>query len=341
MYYFFDPMYKAISYLAENTSSVRKQDIAVLLEDGNSPTTRRYLEKLYDSVIKKAHIDFDNIPDSKGEIVKYVGYTNLIEILTNLTNIASEHKSQELLKHVEVIRTAIDNLVRNADLYKMGFLKQNQFIMINYNVKVYNIIQSTSALLYDYIDYIKKPENTTYVVNIKNNKYRASKFYLDQLFSFNELERTTNFRNYLKSVIDNGTKNFTGMEILGLATVVSISLAIIPIMRELVYRFYMARTKISECLAQQAYYLEMNKAIIEANQDFNKNKKNSILIKQERIRNICLKLSEKIKVTHVKSMEAGKNEITKDNKLLTLDNIKKEVETTPIRTSSGDTLELL
>ena len=36
--------------------------VQTILEDANSPVTRKYQEKLYESIINKSHIDFGDIP---------------------------------------------------------------------------------------------------------------------------------------------------------------------------------------------------------------------------------------------------------------------------------------
>ena len=47
--------------------------IQYILEDADSPITRKYQEKLYKSIINKAHIDFGDIPKSNGNIRNYTG----------------------------------------------------------------------------------------------------------------------------------------------------------------------------------------------------------------------------------------------------------------------------
>ena len=74
----------------------------------------------------------------------------------------------------------------------------------------------------------------------------------------------------------------------------------------------------------------MNKTVIEANSDFNEKKKEAILMRQEKIKNLCSRLSEKLRVSHIKSIDSGKAILQNDNKLLTIDNIKKEISDSPL-----------
>jgi hypothetical protein len=108
-------------------------------------------------------------------------------------------------------------------------------------------------------------------------------------------------------------------------------MAILPIMRILVYKFFNLKVNLSDCLAQQAYFLEMNKAAVEANNTFDAKKKAQILAKQEKVKNLCLRLSEKLRVNHVKAEQVSQAQIKNDNKLLTIDTVKKEIEDSPLQ----------
>lgn len=329
----FDPLKGAVSILMESEDSPRREQIAIqaVLEDSNSPVKNKYLEKLFDSVINKGHIDFDNIPMSKGNIVEYVGYTNMIEVLENIMKLASDSKSQTVIEYVSIVKEAIANMRALAPVYQKGFKLRNDYVMLEYNTFVYTIIQATSTLLYEFVDYVKKPSSQTIEIVLKNTKYRANTYYISQLNKFNAINKKMQYGKYLETMLQNGKEAFTGVELVGLSVVVGVALAIIPVTRELVYHYYNLKSNVSDCLAQQAYFLEMNKTVVEANSDFNEKKKTAILMKQEKIKNLCLRLSDKLRVTHVKSIDSGKAAIQNDNKLLTIDGIQKEISNSPLQ----------
>ena len=333
MYYIDNPLRSAVQILTESTTPSFREEMRIqtILEDAESPVTNKYLEKLYDSVMTKSHIDFEGIPLSKGNIVEYGGYTNMIEVLENILKLASDSKSQIVIDYVNIVKQAIRNMIALSTIYQKGFRMKNDYIMLEYNTVVYTIIQATSAILYEFVEYIKSPNQKTMTIKLNNTKYKANSFYFDQLNKFNMIYKKMNYPKYLEAMLQNGRENFTGAEVVGIVAVVSVALAIIPVLRELVYRFYNTKSALSDCLAQQAYFLEMNKTVIEANTDFNEKKKDEILIRQEKIKNLCLRLSEKLRVTHIKSIDAGKTAIQNDNKLLTLDGIKKEVSDSPLQ----------
>lgn len=322
-----------VGILAESAypSATEESKIISVLEDATSPVRNKYLEKLFDSVIDKNHIDFDNIPMSKGNIVDYVGYTNMIEVLENVIKLASDNKAQSVVNYAETVKEAIRNMRNLSPEYSKGFAMRNEYVMLEYNTFVYTIVQATSTLLYEFVDYVKKPTSQTMDIVIKNTKYRANSFYFDQLSKFNAINHKMDYAAYLRKIISSGVENFTGVEAIGLGVVVAVALAIVPVTRELVYQYYNMKSNISDCLAQQAYFLEMNKTVIEANSDFNEKKKTEILMKQERVKNLCVRLSDKLRVTHIKSVNSGKAAIQNDNKLLTIDTIKKEVSDSPLQ----------
>lgn len=63
------------------TYGAEYENIQNVLEDANSPVTKKYQEKLFQSVIDKKHINFGSIPKSEGNIRNYEGYPNMNKIL--------------------------------------------------------------------------------------------------------------------------------------------------------------------------------------------------------------------------------------------------------------------
>lgn len=307
----------------EKPSIKHEREIMHCFEDANSPVTSRYLEKLYMSVISKSHIDFDNIPQSAGDIEKYVGYKNMVAVLDNIDGICANMNNKQVQQYTLTVREAINNIRKLAPIYKKGFMAKNEYVMLEYDTFVYTCIQATSTLLYEFVDYMKRPDMTSVTITLKNTKYRANTFYIDQLAKYNAVNKKMQYAKYLEGMLSNGKDNFVGAyTAIGVTAVIAVALAIIPVMRELIYQFYNIRTNISDALAQQAYFLELNKACVEANSSFSKEKKADILMKQEKAKNMCLRLSDKLRVTHAKSMSAGEAAIRNDSKYLTLDNIK-------------------
>ena len=192
----------------EKPSIKQEREIMNCFEDANSPVTSRYLEKLYMSVISKSHIDFDNIPQSAGDIEKYVGYKNMVAVLDNIDGICANMNNKQVQQYALTVREAINNIRKLAPIYKKGFMAKNEYVMLEYNTFVYTCIQATSTLLYEFVDYMKRPDMTSVTITLKNTKYRANTFYIDQLAKYNAVNKKMQYAKYLEGMLSNGKDNF-------------------------------------------------------------------------------------------------------------------------------------
>lgn len=330
----FNPLEDSVNILRESASSLfEKHEIEAILEDVNSPVQMKYNQKIYDAVLNKKHIDFDDIPESKGDIDQYSGTKNMKETLRIIRGM-NEFQKTNVIDYVKTIEEAISNIQGLRDVYKKGFDTQNDYVMLEYCTFVYACVEATTSILYQFVDYIKKPGSQSYQIVLKNTKYRANLLYIQQLEKFNNVNKNMlgEYRKFLLALINNEKDNFVGSTFMvGLATIGIVAAAIVPITRELVYRFYNMKRKLSDTLAQQAYFLEMNKSIVESNMDFTVEKRKRILEKQEKIKKKLMILSEKLRVDDVKSDESAKRQLNAENRNLTVQNIRKEIEDSPLQ----------
>ena len=299
---------------------------ALLLEDVQSPVVSKYVEKLYDAVITKGHVDFDDIPMSRGDITKYKGYAIMTETLNTIKSLATAQGAKDVLNYVNTILTAIERMKVLSPLYQKGFSVRSEYVAIEYNTFVYTIVQATSSLLYEFVDYVKRPDADKIEVKLKNNYNRANLFYVQQLEKYNNITSRGDYKAYLEQIMNKGRENFIGTStMIGIGVVAAIGLSIIPITRALIYRVYNSRARLSDYLAQQAYFLEMNKTAVEANGSFEENRKKKILMKQQQVHDKLIKLSDKLKVNSVMANDNAVNRLKNDNRTLTLGNIQNEV----------------
>lgn len=320
-----------------NPTSIEVAEAALILEDSRSPVANKYMEKLFDSVVSKGHIDFDDIPTSKGVLKNYKRFPQLQETITALEGLAKEQKNAEVAAMASELQTAVANLNKLANVYSQCFAKNCEYGIVEYNTYVYTLIQTTSAVLYGYVDYIKNPNASKIEIVLKNNVIRGDKFYFEHLQKLNAITAKPDYAKYLGTILNNGKEGFLGYTVLGIAAVAAVAMSIVPITRELVYQFYHIRTKVSDCLDQNAYFLEMNKLAVESNSAFNEKKKAEILRKQENVRNKLIKIANKLRVGSAAGADDTKKALQKDNTTLTLDAIKREVSANPSDTG----LELL
>lgn len=327
----------AISILCESDSLSpnwkEREQIREILEDANSPVTRKYHEKLFQSVIEKKHINFGSIEKSKGDIKEYEGYQNMLEILDILSKLAIAERYDSVLGYIQIVQKAIKNLEDLRTAYMEGFSTKTDYVILEYNTYVYTTVEATTTLLYEFVEYVKRPDMVTMEIQLKNNKSRANLFYFEQLKKFNNVidKMGIEYRKLLENLCKKGRENFIGVdEIIGITAISVVAMAIVPITRELIYQFYRLRGNLSASLEMQAKFLEMNKACLEAQTEMDPKKKKEIIDKQKKLSNFLRRISEKIKVKTSKSIKDTKVELNKQNKMLSIDRLQDEVSLSPL-----------
>lgn len=331
----FNPLFESVQILMNPHDSDNSQDyksILAIMEDVNSPITQNYQEKLYRDVIDKGHIDFGSIAKSEGIIKNYIGYENMIETLQTIKKLGVEQRNVEAVKYSDIVLNAIMNLNVLSDTYNKGFISKTEYVMLEYNTYAYTCVEATSTLLYEFVDYIKRPDKISYDIVLKNTKFRANLFYFDQLLKFNNVMKTMSikYRNFLNSVIMKGKSNFVGVEtIVGAAAISMVALSIIPITRKLIWYFWKLRGDLSNSLEYQANFLEMNRACIESNQQFTEQEKQRILKKQDQLRSKLMTMSDKLKIRNIKAVKEAERDIMQADKELSISNIKKDISNAP------------
>ena len=310
----FDPYEESVRILRESTSSSEDRKIRMILEDVNSPVHIKYNQKLYDQIIKRGHINFDDIPNSKGDITKYSGYKNMKETLRIIKSM-DEFRKTNVVDYVDTIEKAIENITSLRDVFTKGFASNTTYVMLEYNTYVYACVEGTTSILYEFVDYIKRPGVDTYQIVLKNNSYRANLFYIEQLAKFN------NMNNNMLS------DNFVGVDfMIGAVAIAAVLHLAVPTTRSIIYAIGKAKISIADACDQQAYFLEINKSQVESNDAFTVDKKKKILEKQEALRKKLLVISDKLRVSDVKAVAEAKKDLEKENKEITVSNIRKEID---------------
>ena len=306
--------------------------VQTILEDANSPVTRKYQEKLYESIINKSHIDFDDIPKSNGNIRNYSGYNSMVETLDVIANLAIENKANNVIEYVDIVKTAIHNIEELSSTYEKGFNTKTKYVAMEYDTYVYLCVEATTALIYSFVEVVKNPSKRVLDMTIKNTKMRADEFYFNQLKTFNAVQRTKgiDYRKMLEEMCKSGKENFLGTaEVVGLATIMAVAMSIVPLTRECIYQIYSLRGKLSENLDMQAAFLELNKTCIEGNDAITEEKKKKIIDKQSKQVQRMRRLADKLRVKSAKSIVDSQKEIGKDNKDITVDSIRKDISDSP------------
>jgi hypothetical protein len=316
---------------------VTLESARLLLEDTQSPVTKRFQEELYRSLINKAHVSFGDIPASKGDITRYSGYDPMIKTLDAIEDLAQEkgvqqENNKEVIDYVNIVKTAIKNIAELSSSYSKGFTNRATLVAIEYNTYVYTCVQATTALLYTYLDYIKTPNSEVMEIKLKNTTLRADAFYFEQLAKFNAAQSKMGieYRKYLEQLASKSKEGFLGIEaIVGITAIAVAALSIVPITRELIYQIFRLRTSLSDMLELQSKFLDMNRLALENNSTLPEKKRAKVIERQKGLVKILHKLSDKIRVNSSQSIEQSKRDLAKDNKNVNIDKIRDDVANSP------------
>jgi hypothetical protein len=310
-------MNKLINILLENSSSfLERNTIYALSENDQAMVNTSLINKLYNVTLQKAHVDFEDIPNSKGDISKYSGYKSILETLDIIKGLAKS--SNVKINEVDIIEDAVNNIVVHRDLFFKGFKLEKDFVILLYNSLVAACVEATSLLISSYIDFIKRPDKVEF--NLIKLSMGPNALTLDNLASFNASVKSGDFSKVLNYVITTGKQNFLGPDIIA-ALVIGGLVLIIPILRELIFYFYYTRMKLSDYMKQQSMLLELNKNMIQSNTALTPNQKKEILTKQIDRINFLNNISDKIKVDNTMTQSKSIDDIKNENKSWSLDSI--------------------
>jgi hypothetical protein len=279
---------------------------------------------LYKSAIEKSHIDFEDIPESKGDLTRYKGYRSMTESLELVKSIAA--KESVKIPEIEIVQTAINNIVAFRESFEKGIRLNKDFIALSYYVLVQACVESTSAIIASYVDFVKRPDRVEFT--IIRGADRSGHLSITTLDKFNTTVRTGEFGKALQGVISNSQEAFVGTAAaITTAVVIGSILVIVPLIRELVFIFYYSRMRASDYLEQQAALLEINKQNI-ASTNLPPKEKNQILKKQTATIAKLHNLSEKIKVNRIMAEKQANTNLQSENKNWSLDDVRAQAAST-------------
>lgn len=228
-------------------------------------------EKLYDNVAGKAklaNLDFTEITKTKGDITKLDGFDELNETIKILDN--AQSKLHLKGKAINVVATAMKNLIDKRNIFKSAFRTGNAILMDTYKFGAMAVIASTSLITISLTDYFIKPDRSgtisISIVGVHLSKQDTREYtLLDQnpliinLEKFNKMCETNGLEEVEKALAKVKRSNFGGVEIAAGAVVAVIVLYnLVDILRELVYYFLFAKASISEYFYANSVALEIN-----------------------------------------------------------------------------------
>lgn len=334
----FDPTYESACLLAAGmdprTRTAEMKNLRCILEDASSPVTRKHQEKLFQAIIDKGHVDFGGIEQSQGEIMNYSGYGKMMEVLDAMDALADEQRASTVKDLTGVVRTAVSNIRGLSSTFKRGFQERSNYVMLEYNLYTYACVEATSALIYEFADYIKRPDKAVMSIALKNTTSRANLFIFEQLRKFNHIQENMgmDYRKMLEATMNKGKNNFIGLDAaIGYGAISLAALAIVPVTRELVYLYYNVRKNLSKTLDTQAMFLEMNKLAVQNNSAFTVDERKKIIDKQQKLAAKLRRLSSTLRVEAVTATKKTKKDLEGDNKKMAVDKTREEIEDSPIQ----------
>lgn len=321
-----EPEMEAIWILRENTPFSRKRELDLLLETAKPKVASSILSTMYKQINSVRRIDFVEIDKSKGDFKKLSFVKTIDDALGYLEKEADATETK-------IIRTAEANLIsmkkQFMDAYKIG----SDLAVLTYQTMVMAILDSVSTLI------------TKTATSVVKTKEKCAKISLEVLKKFNASVKSGKMRNSLNRINENYLlKNYRDLrvvqevatETVALIAGVMLAIAIVPLLRELIFYFYYARMKISDYLDQLVMYIKINEIEVKNNSKFTDAKKKDVLKKQEAWIARLDQISDKIRVNQSLGEKTAKEQVKKGNSEITLDEVKDDIAEAPPSTDGFD-----
>lgn len=226
------------------------------LEDNGMSANTDLFNRLFQSIMKFKTTEFDEIADSRGNISKYPGMANMSEAINILNE--NSHTSSDVKRIVTDIKTVVDFLGNETELFVRAFSLNNTSIQLYYNSALYIVTDAISSLISTQIEILKSPTGVDIQVLDKLSGRPRAAFAIikDLAASINKGETTRLLKTWEKQF---SQRNLMGTTIITAGIVIAAGLAIIPLIRESLHLYYNARMSVSAYLEQQAKLVEINK----------------------------------------------------------------------------------
>lgn len=293
--------------------------------------------KLYQMIVAKIDdVEKGDIPKSRGDITRLPKYNQLKECAKTLTSIFEQYK--EDTAPIKVIENAIDNLEDNSDVFVQSYMAKVDFGIMIYESVTLAVIGSLSYMIACCIEYVKDPKNDGLTIVMDKTGVAKVKEHLlyENLVKFNEACRTNDIENAIRPLIKNRTQNLFGVGglvlVKGILIAIPVIIALIPLVKDLVYYFFAARQRVSVYFDIQADLLEMNANELKDNPNITTDAdRKSVIRKQLQVARTFRQIADKLAVEAKTAENKADKEIKKDNKKYRID----DVETNPADASDG------
>lgn len=302
-----------------------RHELDILTEAEVARVSNTVLADLYQDIVEKPHVDYGDIPRSRGRVEKYKGTANMIKSLDIIDEICAKsgNKTSPCADAVQEIKSAIVNLSNNATKFEAGFKTENDFIIVLYNSIMLACVEGTSHILSSYIDFAKRIDGAEF--KLVDGKDRSGGLHLDVIRNFNRGCKSGEIQRSMNESILNNRKNFGGITVASALAVGAGATLIIPTIRNLIFGVYYSRMKVADFLEQQAQFVEANNTSVKNLSGLSPKEKDDIAGKQLKFASKLMQLSDKIKVDYKLASQRGDNDVNKANSKYTLKNVNDKV----------------
>lgn len=301
-------------------------DMLCTLDEAEQNTVLLSLtKKLYSMIVGKIDdIEFGEIPNTRGDITKLSKYKQMVECVRVMRGIFEQYKENP--EPINVIENAIKNIENQSDLFMQCFAAKVNLGIILYNTMTLSCINALSYMIAVCIEYIKDPHNDGMKIVMDKTGIAKVKEHLvyENLIKFNDSCRQGDIENALRPMIKNRAKGVV-ISLLGLNAILvlgGVILAIIPMLRDLVYFFFAARSRLSNYFDLQAKLLEMNAAELKDNPEIKTvGDKDAVIRRQLAIARVFHQISDAVAVEAKTSERRATQEIKNDSRKYKIDDV--------------------
>ncbi len=285
--------------------------------------------KLYATIVDKANeIDFEDIPESKGDITKLKNYDLIIETVSTIKSIIKEFKQDT--NSINVISEAIANVETRKDEFTKAFRLGYEIPKLLYVTTVMAIVDSISYMIATCIEFIKTPKNESFdmVLDVMRYKKVKENLVFTNLDKLNKEFKNGNIDKVLKEIskgaVERPVNEIAVPILIGLITIASavgvtvilIILKLLGIMQNLITYHYNKKQEKSENYELMALMLEANANNLKSNHpDWDDSKIKDVYERQMKAVEKWRKKAEKLRIISKKSEIDTEKELKNIKKL--------------------------
>lgn len=121
------------------------------MEAISSPDAGMVMEKLYQSLMSRSSVNFGKIPDSNGDLTRFVKYKTIVEAL----DLLDRRLGDQNIKELKLAHDLHDSIIKCREDFAYGFKTDSQFLKVTYNTMVYALSELVNLCIVIYVNSLK------------------------------------------------------------------------------------------------------------------------------------------------------------------------------------------